>query len=214
MSATDSEQVLKLLLADRTPEDQARLQVGWEKYASGNPDSAPAFFALAQLFVMDAHGAMLDRQSELLDGFQEICEKERQEFQEACAKERKATLDGFEKRHAVFEKNQQGSIENRAGDGPKKKGFGALVIAALIGLLGGGYAMNQHNQKQFHEVADVGQKMVTSIRAAGGDISHRVATDENKELFQLIEITAPEGKPRVFLTEKGHAAVTFKQPKP
>lgn len=97
---------------------------------------------------MDAHAAMLDRQSELLDGFQETCEKERHEFQEACAKERKVTLDGFEKRHAVFEKNRQGSIENRAGDGPQKKGFGALVIAALIGLLGGGYAMN-HRHHQF-----------------------------------------------------------------
>lgn len=213
-TTTDSEDVLRLLLADRTPDQQARLQAGWEKYASGNPESVPAIFALAQLFVMDAHAAMLDRQSGLLDEFQGICQNERQEFQEVCAKERKATLDGFEKRHAVFEQSQRGSIENRAADMPQKKGFGILAIATLVGLLGGGYAMNQYNQKQFHEAADVGQKMVKSIRAAGGDISHRVAAGENRELFQVIEVTAPTGKPRVFLTEKGHAAVTFKQPNP
>ncbi|HEX7261126.1 MAG TPA: hypothetical protein VF258_04870 [Luteolibacter sp.] len=216
MSATESEEVLRLLLADRTPDQQARLQAGWEKYASGNPESGPAIFALAQLFVMDAHAAMLDRQSGLLDEFQGICQKERQEFQQICAKERKATLDGFEKRQAVFEKNQHASIDNRAADVPEKNGFGALAlaVATLIGLLGGGYAMNHYNQKQFRETADVGQKMVESIRAAGGDISHRVAAGENRELFQLIEVTAPTGKPRVFLTEKGHAAVTFKQPNP
>ncbi len=214
MSTTDSEAVLKLLLAARTPDDQARLRVGWEKYASGNPESAPVVFALAQLFVMDAHATMLDRQSELLSEFQETCRNERQDFQVVCAAERKTTLDGFEKRQAVFEKSQLGSIDLAATRRPEKIGFGTLVIAVVLSLLGGGYAMNRYNQQKFNELQDVGQKMVNSIRAAGGEISHRVAVNEHQELFQLIEITAPEGKPRIFFTEKGHAAVTFKQPKP
>ena len=212
MSDSDSEKVLKLLLADRTPDEQARLRTGWEKYASGNPESAPAFFALAQLFVMDAHAAMLDRQFELLGVFQGFCEKERQGFHEVCARERKETLDGFEKRHAVFEQNQHGSMEKTAPDVPPKKGFGGLAIALLIGLLGGGFAVNQYNRKKFQDANDVGQKMVESIRSAGGDISHRIAVDKNKKLFQLIEITAPQGKPHVFYTENGHGAVTFEQP--
>lgn len=151
MKATDSEKTRQLLLEGRSPEVQLKLAEAWEKYAEGDPESAPAIYALAQLFVMDSQVSALDRQSELLVEFREICQQERQTFEATVSKQLQSTLDGFEKRQAIFEQKQQLASESPSLEETPKKTGGLLpmALAAVIGMIGGGYAMNQYNQKQF-----------------------------------------------------------------
>jgi hypothetical protein len=166
MSASDSEEVLEMFLAGRTPVQQARLKVAWEKYAGGNPESAPAVYAMAQLFVIDAQASALDRQAELLAEFREVCEEQRLIFQSAVSQESKAILDGFEKRQAIFEQKQHLATENPSVSEVPHKACSLLpmVLAAVIGMIGGGYAMNQYKEKQFQ--AEKSSSQSTSVKSA------------------------------------------------
>ena len=164
MNATESEKAFDMLLAKRTPDEQEKLKAAWEKCASGHPESASAIYAMAQLFVIDVHSSIVDREAELLLQFQEICQRERQLFQVAVSQETKVILDGFEKRQALFERNQQRALETEAGDeAPKKAGsLLPMICASVISLLGGGYAMHQYKEKQFQAEKDLGHRVSTS----------------------------------------------------
>ncbi len=164
MSPTDSENALEMLLAKKTPAQQAKLKAAWEKCASGHPESAPAIYAMAQLFLIDAHSSIVDREAELLAEFREVCEEQRLIFQSAVSQETKVILDGFEKRQAIFEQNQQRFAENLlATEAPKKAGsLLPMVIVSVISLLGGGYAMHQYKEKQLQAERDSGHRASTS----------------------------------------------------
>jgi hypothetical protein len=85
MKATDSEMTRNPLLESRSPEVRLKLAEAWEKYAAGDPESAPAIFAMAQLRLVDVHASMIDRETELLAEFREVCHEQRLIFQSAVS---------------------------------------------------------------------------------------------------------------------------------
>jgi hypothetical protein len=215
MKATDREKTLELLSAGRTPEQQAKLSAAWEKYAEGDSESMPAVFAMAQLHIVDVHASMMDREAELLAEFQEVCQEQRLIFQSAVSQETQAILNGFEKRQAIFEQKQQLASESRTEPATPKKAGGLLsmVFAAVIGILGSGYAVNQYNQKQFQADKDLGQAMVKSIHKAGGQITSFTSIDETNQLYQVIKVIAPTDQLSAYCSKEGHGIITLKQPK-
>ena len=71
----ESREILKILGAGRSPEDEARLALAYEKFAKGDPDSLPSLFTLMDMNSLRCHAALLEEQQRMLASFTDVAGK-------------------------------------------------------------------------------------------------------------------------------------------
>jgi len=106
-----SRDILKMLVAGRSAEEEARLAIAYEKFGNGDPDSLPSLFTLMDLHSLRCHAALLEEQQRMLASFSDVVGKIGQ----------KATPEGTVK--------------------ATRDSSGSSVLPLLIGTLLGGAAM-------------------------------------------------------------------------
>lgn len=71
----ESTEILRMLVAGRSPQDEARLALAYEKFSKGDPDSLPSLFTLMDMFSLRCHAALLDEQQKMLANFSDVAGK-------------------------------------------------------------------------------------------------------------------------------------------
>ena len=71
----ESTEILKMLVAGLSPEDEARLARAYETFGKGDPDSLPSLFTLMDMFSLRCHASLLEEQQRMLANFSDITGK-------------------------------------------------------------------------------------------------------------------------------------------